>query len=355
MEFVGGQGNYFTIDGQVLDGIKILFGDNQSGIAVWTGITQVTMRYMDIQGPGRITFSGPTRCLDLTPLPERSSHILIEHCRIHGTETLVQLYDVDNIIIQYCELFNSGAINAATWHPNMLIMNYCDNGVFRNNICHHNEVEGFFVEGGSADNWQVYGNLFYENDRAIEMRAASSTNNFKVYNNTFANQRMATDGYGEEKTNIYYHIYAGGRSSGNYVFPSAKYTTTAQDPLFVNSKAGDYRLKPTALARNIGADLGSPFNLDMNGETRGADGRWDMGAYEYTQTNISLPNSNMLFAIDPALPHPLTNWKRVAGDYEMVNLMGQAVGYGNGLNSGVYFTNHRNGILIKTGKTVGIR
>jgi hypothetical protein len=56
---------------------------------------------------------------------------------------------------------------------------------------------------------------------------------------------------------------------------------------FVNTATGDFRLAtntPTA-----GITLGSPYNLDPNGNVRGADGWWDIGAYEFGGTNIVVP------------------------------------------------------------------
>jgi hypothetical protein len=52
---------------------------------------------------------------------------------------------------------------------------------------------------------------------------------------------------------------------------------TTGDP-FVSSSTYDFRLKASTNQGNI---LSSPFNMDMNGNTRGSDGVWDRGAYEY--------------------------------------------------------------------------
>jgi len=46
----------------------------------------------------------------------------------------------------------------------------------------------------------------------------------------------------------------------------------------VNSGAGDFRLRAPTQA---GQTLSSPFNQDGNGKTRGGDGVWERGAYEY--------------------------------------------------------------------------
>ncbi len=42
----------------------------------------------------------------------------------------------------------------------------------------------------------------------------------------------------------------------------------------------DLHLKTGSIPVNAGANLGSPYNVDIDGKTRGADGAWDIGAYE---------------------------------------------------------------------------
>ena len=49
----------------------------------------------------------------------------------------------------------------------------------------------------------------------------------------------------------------------------------------------DLRLKAGSSPINAGTNLGSPFNVDMDGNIRGTDGAWDIGAYEYVSgTNL---------------------------------------------------------------------
>ena len=38
-----------------------------------------------------------------------------------------------------------------------------------------------------------------------------------------------------------------------------------------------------------GAPLPSPYNMDMTGATRGADGVWDLGAYEFWSGSTPSP------------------------------------------------------------------
>ncbi len=57
-------------------------------------------------------------------------------------------------------------------------------------------------------------------------------------------------------------------------------TDDSNSSRFVNvSNLYTYNLHLTgALA---GVSLASPYNMDMDGKTRGADGTWDRGAYEF--------------------------------------------------------------------------
>ena len=50
--------------------------------------------------------------------------------------------------------------------------------------------------------------------------------------------------------------------------------------IFVNYAGDDFRL---ASATTAGESLASPFNADLLGNTRGVDGTWDRGAYEYEE------------------------------------------------------------------------
>jgi hypothetical protein len=55
--------------------------------------------------------------------------------------------------------------------------------------------------------------------------------------------------------------------------------------VFVNRSARDYRIVSTTgsgYPRNFGTNLSSYFNKDAAGNSYGADGTWDIGAYEYS-------------------------------------------------------------------------
>ena len=71
---------------------------------------------------------------------------------------------------------------------------------------------------------------------------------------------------------------------------SATGTATA-DPQFVNYQAngtGDYHLKSTSPAINVGASTSAPV-IDFSGGTRPVGGAWDIGAYEYGAAPATWP------------------------------------------------------------------
>ena len=56
------------------------------------------------------------------------------------------------------------------------------------------------------------------------------------------------------------------------------FQTGTVDP-FIDSTAYDFHLNA---ATDAGLSLTAPYNTDMSGSTRGGDGNWDRGAYEYS-------------------------------------------------------------------------
>ena len=60
--------------------------------------------------------------------------------------------------------------------------------------------------------------------------------------------------------------------------------------IFVDYNGNDFRLASDSLL-SAGTALSEPFNVDMYGVVRGADGAWDRGAFEFTEDGSSPPTS----------------------------------------------------------------
>ena len=220
---------------------------------------------------------------------------------------------------------------------------YCSNDVvIRNNIFKdiENKIIALYGNHGACakDNWQIYNNVFYfsanhpedslEDQAPVMADSGTVTNNVLVYNNVFSGIHGGGAGvwlYSGDNNrvfnNIFYNntgnnLYLGNASSehgNNWFYGNMRYNpesttsacrvygacplipghangytpdeTTAEigtgDP-FIDSANGDFRLSAPTQAGYI---LSSPYNLDILGNTRGSDGVWDRGAYEY----ISVP------------------------------------------------------------------
>ncbi len=100
--------------------------------------------------------------------------------------------------------------------------------------------------------------------------------------------------------NIWYNCYLSGTSTPNVAFTSIENEVThnyniyinslaatqtpgandieSEDDVFINIATCDLHLSGATVA---GMTLSTPYNTDLDGETRGADGTWDRGAYEY--------------------------------------------------------------------------
>jgi parallel beta-helix repeat protein len=190
-------------------------------------------------------------------------------------------------------------------------------------IVRYNKVHrcGLFTRKGVDA--EIYGNIFYDDGLGenngiwfdVLNGSHSTPSNTKVYNNTFVTSAETYAIYNvtnsdlDIKNNIVYQEYPAalmymGNTSSHDIDYNLHYSTETNyavrwggsnetlpqfqamgyeehgfwsNPL-LNS---DFTLSDNSPAINAGIDLGPPYNIDMNGNTRGADGFWDIGACEF--------------------------------------------------------------------------
>jgi hypothetical protein len=235
--------------------------------------------------------------------------VTVEKCFIHNVLIPFQYTGVDGFIIRdnYIEeTWGKEAIRGQSTMKNGTI----SRNVFKNTT---QDVGGTGNTGtapigiwdggaGNFDNVDIYGNLFWNTkeipytnagilvggDNGVNA-AGAGANNINIFNNTFAGLTHALiivrsdTGNCNIQNNLWYDNVQGNSAtvqggSGNTVNnniaagsnPFASYTHYgASADLHLNA----------AIA---GITLGSTYNLDLEGQTRGADGVWDVGAYEFT-------------------------------------------------------------------------
>ncbi len=158
--------------------------------------------------------------------------------------------------------------------------------------------------------WDIYGNLFINSEGSPGASTKGLTDHdnpqsigpLNVYNNVFDGLYLAHDW--DERTsgnafnNIYYnlntvsnfgntaHDYNYFDSSLGSLFGEANGQSGANP--FVNRASKDYHLLK---ATNLGYNLLSPYNIDLESNVRGADGIWDRGAYEYSGGGTPTPTN----------------------------------------------------------------
>jgi hypothetical protein len=209
----------------------------------------------------------------------------------------------------------------ANQHCEAIVIHSMSDMHFRWNYIAESPSSGGFVKNNTptSDSIRIYGNVF-ANGYAINCNSGPCTN-WRIFNNTFQNTRGQVGGDGGQTglllyNNIIYNASWAPRLPGshdynwysvitqtacnmlssanenvNKNFPgSCDNVTTTTNP-FVNSSGNnpeDWRLS-SAIVGHPGTNVCAldactgekKYNLDAFGMTRGSDGAWDRGAYEY--------------------------------------------------------------------------
>jgi hypothetical protein len=298
-----GEGDYVTVDGRAsYQGIKV--DDSSAGESYAIdlnagGASYLRLYNLDVAGVATLNtdFSGDGRCLSANY--DGTAHgLAIGYSQFHGKPTLFLTGGQHEMLFEHNKLYDNVVGNPASWHPNLWVS--LENEV--NVTWRYNEVWNWEVEGimmcpngpgcTPDDQWFIYGNVFRDatpnsTSRVLEAQYETQGSVF-LYNNTFANLEMILGTHGNGGN------FSGGTAANNIVWKSnggfdgwgiseSHNLTPSGDP-FVDSAGGDYHLAPGSAPVDAGVTIpaasGQTFDLDKDGSTRGADGHWDVGAYE---------------------------------------------------------------------------
>ena len=255
----------------------------------------ITIRYVEIGGTYGLSWSSgiPDAGIYFGGFDETADYWTISHCFIHNVGIVGQMAGVTNITWEY----NWMGLN---WSKEIVRgQNIARNVTFKNNIlkdgCRADcpscegctaEIALFANQGDSPDfnGFQAYGNIIwkttgtYNSDGAI--LAECTDNTCAIYNNTVVNNgtgtaRLATNGVGYVRNNIWY--LTGGMTSGCEAATCDNNGSYTSSSPFINASSGNFSLNESL----VGTTLNSPYNTDMFGNIRGTDGVWDRGALEY--------------------------------------------------------------------------
>ena len=308
--------SYWNIDGQTRNegnwrdtgsyGFRISSVSSNT-ISNGAGSSNMTFRYVDVGGPSGSSFTGSEGdAFYLGGFGSTLSNWTVSRAHIHNMKLAFQLANANNIVIEYSHMGPGwqketirGQIRASNITIRYNVMRDACQGLPNDPTAGGCTAQIGMWDGssGSFDGSEIYGNVIsttrntHHTDGCIFIggdggasAAGAAANNVQVYNNTFAGIQSGTcmirfpgSHSGVSATN---NVWSG-LASGVYTGCSANTCTNnvaVSTGQFVNFGSGDFRL---ASATAAGSTLPAPFNRDIKGTTRGGDGRWDMGAYEF--------------------------------------------------------------------------
>lgn len=306
--------DYWTFDGQVGDytsggigsyGFKDQFGQgdfapcggtngNSTGAGFLLCGSNVTVRYWDCAGisnTGDFTYTGQAKCIEAY----QGNNWTVSHLAMHGCESCLQ-GGQNNWVVEYSYIYNSRSI-ATAFHNNVFYLSGSNGGVFRYNQIWDYNAEGLFLTGESSPptNIVAYGNTFASDGtqsnfpRGIELREAYNYTNFTAYNNTFYNLNdgaildssqitgnTCTNCVAENNLSVLTGSNFGpGWTLANNIDSS---TNTSQFVSVTPLYGANFNLTANTAT---GTTLASPYNVDMNGNTRGVGSAWSIGAFQF--------------------------------------------------------------------------
>ena len=282
---------------------------NYSGVG-----SNVTIRYVDIGSADGTICSTTVKCPtgvylggfnDSTP---QIKNWVLSRVHIHNVNVGILMNSVDGFTIEFSMLrntYNKEAIRGQAISKNVTVqhnsfVNTCLGlpGDSTAGACTAQIASWGSSVSGAYDGYKVHGNMFWQTTGTLHTNGCIvvggngsslpgvSANNSSVNNNTISGIVNAYDcrvgmpggGTGNSTSNnLWYDIGTSPFGCFNSINCANNVRVTSSP--FVNAAAGDFRL---AQATAAGTILSVPFNSDRSGATRGDDGSWDLGAYEYS-------------------------------------------------------------------------
>ncbi|HWX19233.1 MAG TPA: hypothetical protein VN578_04910 [Candidatus Binatia bacterium] len=327
----GTVGSYVSIDGRINSGIQARIADFAAYSAAvsfgpgCSGAHDVSVANLDMVGPGLGAIIQNNLAIFGIANGQSSVttayNISVTSCLIHGGPNLIRMFAATGVLFDHCKFYENGDANPSVFHPNLaelannsnLTWRYCDFTGW--------QVEGLMLYGDSGAVY-MYGCVWHmtsaTGNRVIWLSQTGNSTGSQgpiiLYNNTFVNAPVTINEAGsiafaagsQCRNNIYWNSGYGGSVPGDmdYEFSSGSvsgaHSISGGANPFVNYSGGDFHIGSTIAAnepRNKGVALAAAYSTDMDGNQRGADGAWDIGAYEYPSGG---PSTNPIISISPS-------------------------------------------------------
>jgi len=279
------------------------------------------------------------------------SPMLLQSNYIHGGIGTVILNGTSNVM-DHCYLARTGGQGhsdmVAIPNGQNVTIKYC---VFENLMDPSTTYIEPQVNGGVVPNGiYIYGNIFKatsagegtENPSVFSSTSGEQVLNAYIYNNTIYGLHASPPSEGMSDTGVWCSSPSSTITVRNNIWQSCVYNPGMDCAVndhnllntggasFVNAAAGNFHLAANTTA---GVNLGSPYNIDPDGNTRTT---WSLGAYEYGNTSTNAPSTFLV---------PIVAWNV----WQIASLQVQAQGSASGVTN--LFFNFGDGSYTNFGNT----
>ena len=381
---------YYVLDGATRNsdwrtgyGFRIANTGAKNAVDIYWGNTStarnVTIRYLEIIGLGLDNTTHDRGIYAVWFIP----NVTVQYCYLHD-------FGGPPIMTGFCSdwLFEYSVIARNSSDPAEHAEGWAgtadSNFIIRYNIWEDIEGTGFFVElnrgsgVNTVSNIEIYGNVFmytegnpYNREGVGDGLVACINQqvavNWKVYNNTIINLdwsyssrvRIGGDGQtGNSGVLVYNNFWWGCAKAADHIMADCsgcevrgnRYDATAHSAetemqvnavadtsVFVNYAGKDFHLRAPTTA---GLTLASPYNVDMNGNTRGTDGVWDRGAYEFGGVaDTTPPVISGMAASSVGASNAVVSWTSSESASSVVQY-GLTTSYGSSASAAGYLSSH---------------
>ncbi len=270
-------------------GSLVMFARNSTSGAT----SYYTLEYMDLEGVSNPSVASPDDICGiddrLSNYPSVSYHTY-SHIKLWGFSTGIQTGQQSHTLIEYIDMSNIYA--NSTVHPDLIFIRYNTYGTIRYSKFHNSCANGSGIytwSSGNEHHWDIYGNIFYDmtsNGTCFAYKSDSEAPNsyIRIFNNTFENVDGSDITFSNSCNNceVRNNIIGDGASLSNATVSNN--LNSPSTSIYQNYAGKDFHIVSTVgsgYPRNAGINESSVFTTDMDGNTFGADGAWDIGAYEY--------------------------------------------------------------------------
>jgi len=308
----------------------------------------LTLTYVEAFGPPCITGggAGPGTCggsnggasagINIAPSTNTVSSLLLDHMWVHRFSETIRASNWSNCTIQFSDIDSTRQANSGGDHEDVLYSYANTNLTMRYNTIWGSPNDGIFFDFGGTTGFQFYGNVYYHSGGAlITFKPGYSFGTAFIYNNIFENDNQFGDyqpGYfydggsmtgGAIENNVFenvnfvnpatsvgfttvdYNAYSttvGKQDNGTHSF-TYNAGTLGSSVLFINESASNplaanFRLTSKgATTLQSGLSLPAPFNMDMDGNIRGANANWYIGAFTFGSSSAPQPPTGLTITV----------------------------------------------------------